>query len=118
MPATGSVFFSDRTLEVLGQTASRSGRIGQIADRYGMLIARAQRDLLDTLTTDEIAAIKEAFAGFKTKGVSAVELLEASVNRVTTHAMASLNASVINKIRAMDDLHKIAIVDWIEQQHI
>nr|WP_295085672.1 hypothetical protein [uncultured Roseateles sp.] len=116
MALRGSVYFSDRTLEVLGDAASRSDRIAQIVDRYAVLMGQAKGELLEALSVDELQLARKALIAMRTKGRPAAELLDEIDGRLATFALASLDDTtmVMERIRSMSALAKMALADWIE----
>ena len=116
MALRGSVYFSDRALEVLGDAASRSDRIAQIVDRYAVLMGQAKGELLEALSVDELQLARKALIAMRTKGRPAAELLDEIDGRLATFALASLDDTtmVMERIRSMSALAKMALADWIE----
>lgn len=109
---TISVYASRRLLEVLGES-SRSARIAQCVDRYGHLVETAKLELLSVLTVEDLKAIKKAFSGHDFS-VPASQLATSLERRLAAEAMKDLDSRLLDEVKALSDVHKVALIDWIE----
>lgn len=119
MPRRTSVFFTDRSLEVLGENESLSGRLNQIIDRYDQLISYARRDALEHLTPEERKALKQAMKKINTANCTALEIAEAIATQVQDaehEGKLPAGAEALPaKLRAMDVAKRLALAEWIER---
>ena len=118
MPKRSSVFFSDRSLDVLGEPESLSGRLNQIIDRYDVLISYARREALEQLTPVERKALKAALKSFQFGLHSALEIAEAIATRAQDlgheDKLPAGAEALPDKLRVMDAAKRMALAEWIE----
>jgi len=119
MPKRTSIFLSDRSIEVLGENESLSGRLNQIIDRYDQLISYARRDALEQLTPEERKALKQSLKKLNTANCTALEIAEAIETQVQDAEhdgkLPAGAEALPAKMRAMDVAKRLALAEWIER---
>ena len=127
MSSKKTIYISDRMQAVLGnldapgdaESFSLSGRINAIADRYGAIVKRCQADNARLFSEAEQNAIRDccngtwfepAFQGSVVDNVEDAIPLEGLDKKWQVDGPA-----LVEKLRALDLAHEIALIESIEQ---
>ena len=120
MSRKSSVYISDRSEQVLGDSASLSGRINAVIDRYGEIIRRAQRVALREFSADELAIIKTVCTGMATGQMSAAELIGSISAEVEDGSLPGGDiegqsvSALLDKLTALSPAEELALIEWLE----
>lgn len=114
-----NVYFTDRTLDLLGKSTSLSGRVATIVERYAEIVRRERPQ--DAFSEAERSAILDACRGWLAEPAAsifdgvAMEVADALEDGLADRWPID-GPNLVANLRALSPGAQVALVDWIESK--